>query len=140
MPRKTPMAASEMMKDGARNTIELKPTKTAQATATHRPRATATGEGSFAFMSIAMMQDDSPMLAPTEMSKLPEMMRMVAPEATTPRVEICSKMLTMLFTLKKRGFTTPVKAEVRSTTMRRRNHWLLTTPARALCLVSSMNA
>ena len=63
------------------------------------------------------------MFAPTEMSKLPDIMRMVAPEATTPRVEICSKMLTILFTRKKRGFIAPVTPAMITTTMRRRNHW-----------------
>ena len=73
-------------------------------------------------MSMAMTQAVRPMLAPTEMSKLPEMMRMVAPEATTPRVEICSRMLTRLFIRKKRGLMPPVMPAMTIMTMRRRNH------------------
>ena len=50
----------------------------------------------------------SPTMAPTEMSKLPEMMRMVAPAATKPSTDDCSRMLMRLRGLKNRSLMRPV--------------------------------
>src|SRR6516225_3275112 len=71
---------------------------------------------------IAITQADIPMFAPTEMSKFPEIMRSVAPEATRPSTDTCSKMFSMLFSPKNRGLMRPVATARATSTMRRKNH------------------
>src|SRR5208337_3121514 len=85
---------------------------------------------------IAMTQADIPMLAPTEMSKFPEIMRRVAPAATRPRTDTCSRMFSMLFKPKNRGLTRPVTTARAASTMRRKTHWFLKI-ATALCISDS---
>ena len=68
-------------------------------------------------------------MAPTEMSKLPEMMRMVAPAATSPSTDDCSRMLMMLRGLKKRSLMRPVKTPRPIVSSRMSTHWLAATKA-----------
>ena len=68
-------------------------------------------------------------MAPTEMSKLPEMMRMVAPAATRPSTDDCSRMLMMLRGLKKRSLMRPVKRPRPIVSSRMSTHWLAATKA-----------
>ena len=70
------------------------------------------------------------MMAPTEMSKLPEMMRMVAPAATSPSTEDCSRMLMRLRGLKKRSLMRPVKMPRPIVSSRMSTHWLAATKER----------
>src|SRR5208283_2718087 len=71
---------------------------------------------------IAITQADIPMFAPTEMSKFPEIIRSVAPEATRPSTETCSRIFSMLFSPKKRGLMRPVTTARATSTMSRKNH------------------
>ena len=66
-------------------------------------------------------------MAPTEMSKLPEMMRMVAPAATSPSTDVCSRMLNRLRGLKKRSFTRPVIRASTSVRASSSTHWFAAT-------------
>src|SRR5271157_5662899 len=85
---------------------------------------------------MAMTQADIPMLAPTEMSKFPEIMRRVAPAATRPRTDTCSRMFSILLRPKKRGLTSPVTTARAASTMRRKTHWFLKI-ATVLCMSDS---
>ncbi len=75
-------------------------------------------------------------MAPTEMSKLPLMMRMVAPAATSPSTDVCSRMLNRLRGLKKRSLTRPVIRPSTSVSASSRTHWLAAMNMRACCAVS----
>jgi hypothetical protein len=72
---------------------------------------------------MAIMHEESPMLAPTEISISPEMMSKVIPEATIPRTATCSRMFIRLLTVKKRGLKNPVKIASPISTTSRKNHW-----------------
>src|SRR5208337_3342199 len=71
---------------------------------------------------IAITQADIPMFAPTEMSKFPAIIRSVAPLATRPSTDTCSRMFSMLFSPKNRGLMRPVTTARATSTMRRKNH------------------
>ena len=62
------------------------------------------------------------MFAPTEMSKFPAIISSVAPEATRPSTDTCSRMFSMLFSPKNRGLMTPVTTARATSTMSRKNH------------------
>src|ERR1035437_1350964 len=71
---------------------------------------------------IAITQADIPMFAPTEMSKFPAIISSVAPEATRPSTDTCSRMFSRLFSPKNRGLMRPVTTARATSTMRRKNH------------------
>src|SRR5581483_9612932 len=122
-----PSVASEMMNDGALKMIEQTPLNVLQPTQTRMPTSTAGSSPQPLMMSIAVTQLESPIAAPTEMSKFPEMMRIVAPEATRPRTATSWKMLAMFSGCQKRLFTDPATTARTTVSSSRRIHWLLAT-------------
>src|SRR5208337_2274764 len=87
----------------------------------------------------AMTQADIPMFAPTDMSKFPAIMSSVAPAATRPRTDTCSRMFSILLSPKNRGLMIPVTMARAASTKRRKTHWFLKI-ARVLCMSNSDEA
>src|SRR5690348_13633849 len=96
-----------MMNEGALKTIEAIPLNALQAMQTRLPTTTAGNSPQPWTISIAVMHADRPIAEPTEMSKLPETIRIVAPAATRPRTEISWKMLARFWKRQKRAFADP---------------------------------
>jgi hypothetical protein len=122
IPLKILVLAREVIKDGALKTIEVKPTKESHKIAIRIPHGTTTYMGTAALIIMAIVEADKPIIAPTDMSKLPEIIMIAAPDATTPRVEICSNMLIMLASLKNLGFAIPVIIDMAIITNNSVNH------------------
>ena len=108
----TLVVARDMIKDGALNKIDRTPLKKVQNMAVAMPAAAAAGIGMPEFIIMAIRQELKPMTAPTDMSKFPDMISMVAPAATRPSTAICSNMFITLFSMRNLGFFSAVSTDI----------------------------
>jgi len=122
IPLKMLELANEVINEGALKTMDVTPTNKSHIIAMEIPHSTTIQIGTDALIMIAMTEAVKPIIAPTEISKLPEIIKIVAPDATTPNVAICSKMLMIFANRKNLGFINPVTTEIAMITIRSINH------------------
>jgi hypothetical protein len=116
------VVAKEMINEGDLKTIESMPLKVVQVMAIAMHATEAKKLGTPLFIRIAITQADNPIIAPTEISKFPDMIRIVAPAATKPKTEICSNIFMRLLILTNFGLIIVVIVEIRMITNRSKNH------------------